>query len=105
MSWEEDAAAAAADIHAEFADAILTIEPAASAAIVGVPAIEVDYPGDDPFGDGGSVRQHGFEIRKSAVPAVPRNGTIISRGSDRYRIVEVRNSRAVGAWLMMVEEA
>lgn len=103
MSWGEDAAAAAADIHAAFADAIINVEPVSSAAIVGISAVEVNLEGDDPFGDGRSVRQHGYEVQKIDVPTKPANGTKIVHGAANYRIIEVREGRDVGAWLLMVE--
>lgn len=104
MNWAECAGAAADDIHAEFSAATITVEPRSRAAIVGVAAVEVDYQGDEPMGAGMSVRQHGFEVRKSDVPDKPSNGTKIVHGSAFYRVVEVRDGRDVGVWLMMVED-
>lgn len=105
MSWADVAGAAAADIHSAFADAEINIEPKAGAAIVGVAAVELDYEGDEPFGDGRSLRQHGYEVRKADVPDKPSNGTKIVHGANDYRVIEVRDGRDVGAWLMMVEKA
>ncbi|MBN8843257.1 MAG: hypothetical protein J0H88_08410 [Sphingomonadales bacterium] len=104
MSWADVAGAAAADIHSAFADAEISIEPKASAAIVGVAAVEVDYQGDDPMGYGKSVRQHGYEVRKADVPEKPANGAKIVHGSAIYRVIEVRDGRDVGAWMLMVED-
>lgn len=105
MSWDDVAAAAAADIHAEFTNAIITIEPKLTAPLVDIPAIKVEFPGDDPFADGMSVRQRGYEVRKSDVPDKPANGWVIVDGTARHSIIEVRNQADTGSWVLMVEAA
>jgi hypothetical protein len=96
-------AAAADDIHAAFADVTITLQPTTGPTITDVPAVPLDFTGDDPFGDGRSVSQRGFEVQYSALAARPVNGTTVIVGDEQLRIIEVDDRDAVGAWWLMVE--
>lgn len=90
-------------IHDAFATVTLTYTPSAGPAVPGIAAIPMDWRGDDPLGDGRSVRQRGYEIRKAAVTGKPQNGAAITIGSAQFRVIEVEDRAEAGAWALWVE--
>jgi hypothetical protein len=96
-------AAAAIEIHASFADATISLKPKVAPLVTDIPAVPLDFTGDDPFGDGRSIGQRGFEVRYSALAERPQNGWSIILGDEQLRIIEVDDRDSVSAWWLMVE--
>ena len=96
-------AAAADEIHAAFADVTIALQPKIGPMITGIPAVALDFSGDDPLGEGRSVSQRGFEVQYSALDERPVNGTTVIVDDEQLRIIEVDDRDAVGAWWLMVE--
>lgn len=101
--WGGVAGPAAGAIHSTFAAATIDVLPNSGPPLTNISAIWFDYAGDDPFGDGRSVRQRGYEVQKSDVPNRPLNGTIIVAVAGRFRVIEVRDVQDALAWAVMVE--
>lgn len=96
-------AAAADDIHAAFADVAISLKPKIGPMVADIPAVPLDLTGDDPFGDGRSVSQRGYEVQYSALSERPANGWTLIVDGEQLRIIEVDDHDAVAAWWLMVE--
>jgi hypothetical protein len=92
--------AALNDIHAAFAQPISWQQDAAQ---VNAVAVVFNARGDDPIGDGMSVRQRGYEIQQNALPFEPRNGAIITDAGTQWRVIDVMEYDEARAWRVQVE--
>jgi hypothetical protein len=76
-----------------------------STVVSDISAIAFHDPGDDPIGVGRSVRQKGFEARKSDLPFEPALDDQIDDAGVIWRVIDVMDYEEAAAWRVMVEKA
>lgn len=94
--------AALNDIHAAFGEPISWQQDSAQ---MNVAAVVLNAGGDDPIGDGMSVRQRGYEVQKSDLPFEPRHADIITDSGQQWRVIDVMEYDEANAWRVQVESA
>lgn len=91
-------------INAAFAGPVTYAQGAT--VLADVPAIPMNNAGAGLFGDGGNIRQRGYEIQWADLPGLtPVNGDLITDDGQQWRVLEVINYREAAAWRLPVEEA
>ena len=96
------------DLHLAFSEDLPALWEQDGTSVPGVTLIEIHDAADLPYGQRGSVRQLGYEVRKSSLPFEPRQDDIISLAEGAgpfYRVVEVQPYPEADAWRVWVEEA
>lgn len=103
-SWGPEFGAAAADIDDAFATATIRYTPRGGAQGPEIKVIPIERGGDDPFGEGRSVKQQGYEIAYAKLTGEPGNGDTVTEATAEFAVIEVEHNREAAAWVVMVEK-